>query len=286
MSQTVSVVTPVYDDHNLLDRAAESIRTQIHDDIEWVIVDSSGKDHVKSRADTYIYQTPRGVSEARNAGMRAATGEYIAFLDADDWFTEEKLSCCVEADADFVYTDIIEHINDTTSFRSAMSLQSKNPHVDFFVNDGITGNIATSSVVIKNNIVNNKEFPSDISGGEDYHLWTRVLRDADTVTHIHKPLTHIRMRDDSLSSDIEMMYHNRMYAIDSLEKRLPEIKAYSDDRRVVERRSFSRQKMELSERPNRRILLKNIRKGDFKSLVLLIIAFLPTHRKEILRKLS
>lgn len=77
-----------------------------------------------------------------------------------------------------------------------------------------------------------------------------------------------------------------MYAIGLLEKRLPEIKAYSDDRRVVERRPFSRQKMELSERPNRRILLKNIRKGDFKSLVLLIIAFLPTHRKEILRKLS
>ena len=75
MSQTVSVITPVYDDHNLLDRATESIRAQTHNDIEWVIVDSSGKDFVKSRADTYIYQTPHGVSAARNAGMRAASGK-------------------------------------------------------------------------------------------------------------------------------------------------------------------------------------------------------------------
>ncbi|WP_136689664.1 glycosyltransferase family 2 protein [Halorhabdus amylolytica] len=286
MSQTVSVVTPVYDDHHLLDRAAESIQAQTYDDVEWVIVDSSGEDHVKSRADTYIHQAPRGVSAARNAGMRAASGEYIAFLDADDWFTEEKLSRCVEADADFVYTDVIEHTGDTTEFRPAMLLDSEDPHVDFFVNDGITGNIATSSIVVTADVVDDKQFPSDISGGEDYHLWTRVLRDAATVAHIPEALTHVRMRDRSLSSDVEMMYRNRMKAIDSLEEQLPEIEASSDDRRIVERRSLSRQSIELSKRPHRDVLLRNIREGDIKSAVLLLITFLPAYRAEILRRLS
>lgn len=96
---TVSVVIPAFNAEQTLSRAIESVRSQTYPDIELIIVNDASSDGtsdvVNSYEDTDIryeeHKTNRGGSAARNTGIEAATGEYIAFLDADDEWKSDKL---------------------------------------------------------------------------------------------------------------------------------------------------------------------------------------------------
>ncbi len=96
---TVSVIVPTYNRANSLPRTIDSVLAQTHDDLELVVVDDASTDDtesvVKSYDDprvTYVAHTHnRGGSAARNTGIRATDGEYVAFLDSDDEWHPEKL---------------------------------------------------------------------------------------------------------------------------------------------------------------------------------------------------
>lgn len=96
---TVSVVIPTYSRANLLPRALESVLNQTYDDIEVIIVDDCSPDDtpnvVESYSDNRIeyirHDRNRGANAARNTGICAASGEYLALLDDDDKWLEDKL---------------------------------------------------------------------------------------------------------------------------------------------------------------------------------------------------
>ncbi len=98
-SPTVSVIIPAYDAARWLREAIVSVLNQNFQDFEIVVVDDGSTDDtrqiVESFTDSrlrYIYQPNRGLSAARNTGIRAALGRYIALLDADDVFKPDKLA--------------------------------------------------------------------------------------------------------------------------------------------------------------------------------------------------
>jgi len=92
-----SVVIPTYNRAKYLRRAIQSVLNQTCTDYEIIVVDDGSTDRTRSVAASfgpqirYIYQKNRGPSEARNTGIRAARGTYIAFLDSDDRFLPNKL---------------------------------------------------------------------------------------------------------------------------------------------------------------------------------------------------
>lgn len=96
---TVSVVIPTYNEAGVLQRSIDSVLDQTYEDIELLVVDDGSTDEtaavVRSYDDDRIsylaHGTNRGASTARNTGIEAATGEYIAFLDADDEWYPRKL---------------------------------------------------------------------------------------------------------------------------------------------------------------------------------------------------
>jgi len=94
----VSVVIPAYNQAQYLGSAIQSVLDQTRRDFEVIVVDDGSTDHtrqvVKATRDErvyYIYQMNKGLPGARNTGIRASSGEYIAFLDADDLFLPDKL---------------------------------------------------------------------------------------------------------------------------------------------------------------------------------------------------
>jgi len=94
----VSVVIPAYNQAEYLPSAIQSVLDQSLSDWELLIVDDGSKDAtaevVSDYQDTrihYIYQENKGLPGARNTGIRQASGEYLAFLDADDYYHREKL---------------------------------------------------------------------------------------------------------------------------------------------------------------------------------------------------
>lgn len=94
---TFSIVIPTYNREKHIGRAIRSVLNQTFDDYEIIVVDDGSTDRTARIVQSfgtqvrYIRQPNRGPSEARNTGIRAARGEFIAFLDSDDRFTSRKL---------------------------------------------------------------------------------------------------------------------------------------------------------------------------------------------------
>lgn len=94
----VSIVIPVYNGEKYLGQAVESVLKQTHRPLEIIVVDDGSKDGTAvvaaefGDALCYVLQPNGGAAAARNHGARLATGKFLAFLDADDLWTPEKLS--------------------------------------------------------------------------------------------------------------------------------------------------------------------------------------------------
>lgn len=96
--KTISVIVPIYNVEKYLARCVDSILAQTYQDLEIILVDDGAKDASGAICDAYAEKDPRikvihkkngGLSSARNAGIDAATGEYLAFVDSDDWIEPE-----------------------------------------------------------------------------------------------------------------------------------------------------------------------------------------------------
>ena len=93
-SELISVIVPVYKVEEYLNRAVESIVNQTYRNLEIILVDDGSPDACPAMCDAWAQKDPRicvihkengGVSSARNVGLKAAKGEWISFVDADDW---------------------------------------------------------------------------------------------------------------------------------------------------------------------------------------------------------
>lgn len=101
----ISVIVPVYKVENYLDRCVKSILNQTYDNLEILLVDDGSPDSCPRLCDDYaksddrvrvIHKKNGGLSDARNAGLEVATGEYITFVDSDDWISDNCIKVLIE----------------------------------------------------------------------------------------------------------------------------------------------------------------------------------------------
>jgi len=96
---TISVIIPTFNRARYVTKAIDSVLAQTYKDYEIIVVDDGSTDNTRQVLSPYmeriryIYQDNAGVSAARNAGIRDAKGEWIAFLDSDDLWLPRKLAC-------------------------------------------------------------------------------------------------------------------------------------------------------------------------------------------------
>ncbi len=100
-NRMASVIIPVYNGEAFLERALKSAFEQDYRPLEVIVIDDGSTDATariaQSRPDVrYFYQPNRGHGTAKNAGIEKARGEFLAFLDADDWWTPNKLRVQIE----------------------------------------------------------------------------------------------------------------------------------------------------------------------------------------------
>lgn len=114
----VSVIIPVFNVEQYLKQCVDSVLMQTYQNIEIILVDDGSTDSSGVICDQYknidsrikvIHQKNEGLSEARNHGFNEAIGDYISFLDSDDWVQEETLSSLMQrihdTNADIVFFD-------------------------------------------------------------------------------------------------------------------------------------------------------------------------------------
>jgi len=123
---SISVIIPVYNGAAFISEAIESVLSQSHQAMEIVVIDDGSTDETASivrQFDSpvrYHYQTNGGTGVARNNGIRIATGRFLAFLDADDLWTKDKLARQValfqqDPNLDLVWGNVVEFSGEKSS---------------------------------------------------------------------------------------------------------------------------------------------------------------------------
>ena len=187
MKPKISVIIPTYNRPHLLRRAIESVLNQTFDDFEVLIIDGARsketKDIVESYGDgrlRYIPQRGKGIANARNIGVKRARGEFIAFLDDDDRWKENKLE---------IQLKTFEKLSDKycliyTAFNyyhleKDEILGTKRPIARGYVYnqmllDNITG---TSTIMVKRDCFKETGlFREDFITCEDWDMWLRISK--------------------------------------------------------------------------------------------------------------
>lgn len=106
MKPLISIVVPVYNSERTLHRCIDSVLSQKYGNFEVVLIDDGSEDQSAAICDNYslednrirtLHQSNYGVSHSRNTGIKAAKGDYLFFLDSDDWLQDNTLSTYVNA---------------------------------------------------------------------------------------------------------------------------------------------------------------------------------------------
>lgn len=182
----ISVIVPVYNAEKTLRQCVDSILNQEFRDFELILVDDGSKDSSPEICDNYTLQDHRvkvvhkpngGVSSARNIGMDRAIGEWITFIDSDDYITEGYLEDVVGCKEDV----IIKGYNCLTPISIEVSRTAEDmagiPVFVVFLNKYITDFIIRGPVFkfYKRSIVGETRFLHDMKIGEDAYFVFKYL---------------------------------------------------------------------------------------------------------------
>lgn len=228
-NNTISAVIPTYNSAGFLPQAIASIRRQTHGITEIIIIDDGSTDNtaevVASLGHDIIYmrQQNAGPAAARNRGIATATGQYIAFLDADDQWTPQKTEQQMaimkkQADVALIASDMAEI--DMEDQIIVDSVLRKHGTHDFFRNLAGTpvpqalaalvhkNFIPTGTVLVKTEVLSEMGgFNLNIRYGEDLELWARI---ASRYPLICLPEIHLLRRQHATNTtkSTEPMLHD------------------------------------------------------------------------------
>ena len=215
----ISVVIPTFNRYELTKRAIRSVLTQTFKDFELIVVDDGSIDETRNLKDefdiTYIYQNNQGVSSARNHGIEAAKGEWIAFLDSDDEWKKDKLQKQMEFFKEnpsykFCHTGE-KWIRDKKEVKYPKRL--KKPSGWCFYDNLQTCKIAPSSVILHKSILNDVGlFDESKKVCEDYDLWLRISKKYE-MGFIKKKLITKYAGDDQLSKTIKFIDLHHIHSL-------------------------------------------------------------------------
>lgn len=230
----ISVVVPIYNTGLYLQRCIESLINQSYENIEVILVNDGSTDNSKQICDGYkekdtrikvIHKKNEGVSRARNTGIHQSSGQYVCFVDGDD----------------FVMQDYVEYLHDLIGEKSEISLTtdmfgnfSKN-QVSEEVKEFWTPEKAVESILcyrvpigcyckmfkreflLKNNLL----FSSDIFIGEGFNFNVDCFQRANSIVRGNRKVYYYR-RDNELSATTkfsEEKWVNGIYALDYMKER-------------------------------------------------------------------
>jgi glycosyltransferase involved in cell wall biosynthesis len=211
----VSIITPTYNAEKFIGKALESVQGQTYANWEWIIVNDGGTDDTGKLVADFARKVPQsiqfiehskslGPSAARNTAMNAAKGDYIAFLDADDYWTPEHLENAVGiltgGLADLAYAGACVFRETPAGEIEKLpidTIQVTNPAKDLF-----TRNFANPSGVVITRRLRDKvgDFDVTLIGVEDWDYWIRAATQGFKLIGTGKTTYYYRKTGNSLSS--------------------------------------------------------------------------------------
>ena len=192
---TVSVIIPVYNSENYLVECIKSILAQTYKNLEIILIDDGSTDTSPQICDEFaqkdnrikvVHQQNSGVSEARNAGLRIATGQYLIFVDSDDLINSEYIETLMHYNADVVVSN--SHISGTFSKQEIIERY-----------DELKGFVGPCEKLYNLDVIKGIKFPPNINIGEDIIFNLDVLSVINNAQYIKYKGYFVRDNPNSLT---------------------------------------------------------------------------------------
>lgn len=253
----ISIVVPMYNDEKYIGRCLDSLISQSYQQIEIIVISDGSTDKSEeivrqyckkdNRISLYV-QKNMGAGPARNNGISHCKGEYIAFIDADDWYRSDAIEKLVAAtnngEYDFVVSSItnVNDINNDSLWSSShfpdLKVKERRQAIIYYIEESInTGIQGPVSKLYRRSIINEKnlKFP-DMRRSQDVAFNYIYLRHINSIKFISDPLYFYRMsmyiaqNDSSRRLDSNAMESRKMYidAVIHLESILLETIKFAD----------------------------------------------------------
>ena len=217
MGELLSIIVPVYNAEKYLEECLDSVISQEYANLEIILVDDGSTDKSKDICDEYekkdsrikvIHKENGGASSARNAGLYIAKGEYIGFVDSDDYISESLFSILLQAlletDADiakcgfqeFKYNDF--EIEKRTGKKRVFTRKEAiynfltveySPYKEM--------NVLVNAALFKRKMFDNIKFP-DVPMHEDTYISPKLFLESEKIVYVDESLYFYRQNENSV----------------------------------------------------------------------------------------
>lgn len=249
LTPLVSIIIPTFNHAKFISKALNSVKNQTYHNWEAIIIDNNSTDKTYKIFDKitdsrirYLKINNNGIiAKSRNVGIKNANGEWIAFLDSDDFWSEEKLEVCIRSineNVDFIYHDL-ESLHHIPKFffknKKFIGRQLNKPILkDMLISTISKGTaIGQSSVFVRKTILDKIGGISEnkkLVASEDYNTWLRIAQVTNNFKYINKRLGYFLIHEDSTQKKKNLSIPQReavrgfMYLFDRNEKLNLEVK--------------------------------------------------------------
>lgn len=209
----ITVIIPVYNVENYLERCLKSILYNTYTNLEIICVNDGSTDNSKKILEDYSQRDKRvivinkknnGISSARNAGIKIATGEYIAFVDSDDWIHEKYFEYLIRGidTADLVICNYIRsYKSGSVETDDAYRVQSIS-HIDVLKNKELKSYVWGK--LFRHQLVDEIRFSESEKLEDSLYNMDVLLNNKNLkINHVDVPLYYYFVRADSLVNNIE-----------------------------------------------------------------------------------
>ena len=248
-----SVIIPLYNKAPYVAKAIGSVLAQTFTDYELIIVDDGSKDNseeiafqsISGRGNCRLLkQENAGVSMARNNGVAASSGDYLCFLDADDWweptFLEEMAKLTKEFPDAGIYGTNYTIINEARKKTRVASVGVDEGFVKGYINyckvyaKTMYMPLWTGAVCIPRKVFDEMEgFPKGIKLGEDFLLWIRIALKCKVV-FLNKPLAYYNQDVDMANRGVGKLHDPKEHMLWNLDFLAVEEKNNLDYKQLID----------------------------------------------------
>ena len=249
MTPYLSVIVAVYNAEAFLEQCLDSILSQTFRDFELILVDDGSRDNSSAICDAYqkkdarirvIHQPNGGVVRARKVGAKAATGEYVTYVDSDDWIDKDMYQVmwelAIRHGADVIATDLVEERPGLSvrngnliapgfySGKALKEMQHKMLYSGRFFSCGILPALCGKWIRRRILLPHVEAMDEQIVLGEDMTCTCLSILDADAVEiYGEKAFYHYRFNPSSITKDVKSENYKRFDTLyRHLESRLSE----------------------------------------------------------------
>jgi glycosyltransferase involved in cell wall biosynthesis len=222
MKALISVIIPVYNVEKYLRECLDSVLAQTYANLEIILVDDGSSDGCGAICDDYakkdnrirvIHKQNAGVSAARNDGIDAAKGEYVCFIDSDDWvesnYVDVLYRLLAESNADISCCDkMLDFVN-----MSVAPVNSRAETVCYSASEAVipflSYNPSACLKLYSRNLMSRVRFDTTMTYGEDTKFITQMLKYVNIVAMSSAAPYHYRQRESgavrSISNNVELI---------------------------------------------------------------------------------